>query len=186
MPLRVTKAEARAYQTTLDGTTVEVTERKKPVREEAMHQAALMRHRKQMEPIYPNLQFLFSTLNGIFLPPKLRAQAVEAGMAPGILDMFYMLRREGAPGDSYVGLAMELKKLKDGRPSADQLTWAQHLVANGWLVCFPAGCVEAWRILCGFEGISGADHLSEELIREEKTIRRVCSVEHPSLFYPHD
>jgi len=156
----------------LDGQAEEVKVKGKRRREEAMHQAAFMAHRKVKVADYPNLNYLFATLNGIFLPPHLRAQAIEAGMAPGILDLWYMVRRE-----PYAGLVMDMKKLKDGRPSADQKEWAAHLVAQGYLVIFPAGCVDAWRCLCAFEGIVGKDHIASDLIARENSIRRICEVE---------
>jgi len=48
----------------------------------------------------------------------------------------------------------------------------------------PAGCVEAWRILCCFEGISGADHIARELIVQENMIRRICEIEDTSDWEP--
>lgn len=172
MTLKATKQQVHEYQLNLAGGMEEVPVKKKRKKEEAMHQAALMSHLKVKVRDYPNLMFLFATLNGIFLPPHLRAQAIEAGMAPGILDLWYMVRRP-----PYSGLVMDLKKLKDGRPSADQKIWATHLREQGYLVIFPAGCVEAWRCLCAFDGIVGADHIASELIARENSIRRICEVE---------
>lgn len=171
--MRATKQQVKTYQLNLAGGADEAEqEKKKRRKEEAMHQAALMAHCRVKLATYPNLEYLFATLNGIFMPPHIRAQAVEAGLAPGILDLWYPVRQE-----PYAGLVMELKKLKDGRPSTKQKQWAAHLSKQGFLVVFPAGCVEAWRVLCCYEGIVGADHIARELVAQEDGIRRMCEVE---------
>ena len=71
---------------------------------------------------------------------------------------------------------MDMKKLKYGRPSAEQLEWAAHLVANSYRVYFPAGCLDAWRCLCCYFGISGEDHIGGVLERQEQLIRIVNQV----------
>lgn len=198
MPLYATKAQAKGLQKnaakagakspaqpkpkvgqlTLDGEVDEVEEeKKKRKKEEALHQAALMAHRKEMQAKHPRLRFLFATLNGLFMPPQIRARALEAGMAAGILDTFYMVRRMDPDGTVWSGLAMDLKVLSGGVASKDQREWAAHLIEQGWRVYFPVGCVEAWRILCCFEGITGADHIAKELIDQENMIRRICEIE---------
>lgn len=175
MALKATAAQVRAFQTTLDGDVEEVTTRKKSLHEEAQHQAALMQWRDRMQESYPNLQFLFSTLNGVFMPPHIRAKAIEAGMAKGVLDLIYLVRYEEKDG-GFSGLVMDLKKLKGGKPTPDQIVWAKHLVAQGFLVLFPEGCLEAWRCLCCFEGITGRDHIAQGLMQREESIRRICGV----------
>jgi len=178
--MRATRAQVKEYQLNLSGGAEEVTTRRKAVHEEAMHQAALMAHRGEMQETYPNLRFLFSTLNGIFMPPHIRAKAIEAGLAKGILDLWYpraRIAQDGKITRVYTGLAMDLKRLKGGRPTPEQLEWAAHLKEQGWLVLFPAGCVEAWRCLCAFEGITGEDHIAAALVEREGVIRRMCGLE---------
>jgi len=164
----------RAVQHTLDGTVDEVEEeKKKRKREEALHQAALMANREVMDAKYARLRFLFATLNGIYMPPAIRARALEAGMAAGILDMFYMVRRIDPDGKVWSGLAMDLKVLSGGYASKDQREWAAHLIEQGWRVYFPAGVMDAWWSLCAYEGISGEDNWAEDLQRVEESIRRM-------------
>jgi hypothetical protein len=174
--MRASRAQVKEYQLNLTGGMEEVTKRRKPVHEEAMHQAALMAHRAELQEAYPNLRFLFSTLNGLFMPPHIRARAIEAGMAKGILDLFYMVRRVEADGNVFSGLVMDLKRLKGGRPTPEQLEWSSHLAEQGYRVYFPSGCVEAWRILCCYQGISGRDHIAEGLVQREESIRRTCEI----------
>jgi hypothetical protein len=163
-----------AYQLNLSGGKEEAKPKRCRNNEEAQHQALLFVQRTEMQEIYPNLRFLFSTLNGLFMPPHIRARAIEAGMAKGILDLFYMVRRVEEDGRVYSGLVMDLKRLKGGRPTPEQLQWAKHLQEQGWLVLFPAGVMQAWWSLCAYEGISGADNWAEELQIKEEAIRRTA------------
>jgi hypothetical protein len=168
--VKATKQQAKIYQQTLDGGLEEAKPKRKHSNEEAQHQALLFAWRRDYVETYPALRWLFATLNGVFMPPHIRAKAIEAGMAQGILDLFLLFPYEDAT-TRYCGLAMDLKRLKGARPSAEQLEWAAHLVQAGWLVLFPAGAVDAWRCLCCYLGINGDDHWARELQAREELIR---------------
>jgi hypothetical protein len=171
--MRATRKDARAYQLNLSGGKEEAAPKRRLNNEEAQHQALLFVNRLLMLQKYPVLRWLFATLNGLFIPRHLLAKAVEAGMAKGILDLWYPVRRIEEDGTVYCGLAMDLKKLKDGRATKEQKEWAAHLAANGWRVYFPEGVVDAWRCLCCYAGISGEDHIAAEMVAHEDFIRRM-------------
>ncbi len=66
MPLKVATAkQAKVYQLNLDGGKVEVKQKKPRVYEEAEQQALYFSWLRQMEPKYPALRWIFSTLNGL-------------------------------------------------------------------------------------------------------------------------
>jgi hypothetical protein len=173
--LRMNKRDAvKLFQLTIDGGAEVVKTRRKPRNEEAQHQAALFRERNLLEAKYPQLRFVFSTLNGLFIPPHLLARAQEAGLAKGILDVWGPIRRYDAEeGVGWSGIVIDVKKLKGGRPSPEQLEWAAHLVANGYRVYFPAGALEAWRILCCYLNISGEDHIARQLEHQVEIIAKL-------------
>ena len=170
--MRATRKDVKAYQLNLSGGKEEAPPKRRRNNEEAQHQALLFVNRLLMLGKYPFLRWLFATLNGLFIPPHLLAKAVEAGMAKGILDLWFPVRRIDPDGRVWSGLAMDLKRLEGGRPTKEQREWADHLVANGWVVFFPAGVVDAWRCLCCYVGISGEDHLAVELAAREDYIRK--------------
>lgn len=181
MPLKVTAAEARALtkktkqavglQMTIDGDLEEVVVKKTQRRLEAMHQALLFQHVRRMLARYPVLAWLFSTLNGVFMPSAIRARAIEAGMGRGILDLWFPFQRVEWREDGKIilpGLAMDLKVTT--RPTKEQKEWADMLVSCGWRVYFPTSAIEAWRLLCSYVGIVGADHYAAELESQCETM----------------
>lgn len=172
MALRATKRQARMYQLNLEGGADEVKQKRKPpFKEEHRHQVLLFTRRLQLMDRYPDLRWMFSTLNGIYIPPALLKEATDAGLIRGVFDVFLPISRRDRDGTHACGLAMDLKKLKGGSASKEQLEWAARLVASGWRVYFPAGAVDAWRCVACYLGITGRDHWAPDLQQQEEYIR---------------
>lgn len=171
MPLRVTSKEAKVLQLTIEGGAEEVKQKGKRDNEEEREQALFFARRDEYKDRYPALQWMFATLNGVYIPKPLLRQALESGMTAGVLDIWLPWRREEAGAERVIpGLAMDMKA-KKGRPSERQLEWAQMLVSCGWRVYFPHCAVEAWWIVAGYLGIVGADHFAADLERQSNYAR---------------
>jgi hypothetical protein len=170
MALRLTKAELKTYQLNLDGGAERVCGKGKRRNLEAQSQALLFRRRKELLEIWPQLRYLFATLNGLYIPPHLRAKAVEAGLIEGPLDMWYVAQHHDPDGTIFGALVMDLKIPPNG-PSDEQLKWAAHLVKNGCRVYFPTSALEAWWLFCCYAGIHGADHWAADLAHAEAQTR---------------
>jgi hypothetical protein len=167
-------AAAVGVQITLDGERERVRRGGKRS-EEAQHQAVLFARIRRLRPQYPVLRWIFATLNGMWIPGHLLARAIEAGMERGILDIWCPWRRVDPDGCVWSGLVIDLKKLKGGVPTPEQLAWASHLIENGYRVYFCAGCVDAWRCLACYLGISGRDHWAGDLQSQEDAIRQMSA-----------
>lgn len=167
--LRATKAVARMYQLTIDGQAEEVTPKKRPRdNEEEREQALLFARRKEYLEKYPDLRYLFATLNGVYIPRPYLSRVVASGLVAGVLDVWLPVARRNEDGTLCPGVIMDMKKPKKGRPSSDQLRWAEQLTACGFRVFFPTSALEAWWILCCYLGISGPDHIAADLERQSE------------------
>jgi hypothetical protein len=175
MPLKASRRQARAYQLNLEGGADEVTPRKQRFDEEHRHQVLLFDRRLQFLEKYPDLRWMFSTLNGIYIPPALLDRAKDAGLIRGVFDVFLPIGRRDRDGTHACGLAIEVKKLKDWRPSKEQKEWAARLVQAGWRVYFCPGAVDAWRCVASYLGISGQDHWASDLQKQEEYIRLLAN-----------
>jgi len=183
--MRATRKQARTYQLNLDGGADEVKEKRaKSLNEEHRHQVLLFTRRLQLMDKYPDIRWMFSTLNGIYIPPALLKGAIDAGLIRGVFDVFLPICRRDRDGTHSCGLAIDLKKLKGGSASKEQLEWAKRLVESGWRVYFPAGVVDAWRVVCCYLGISGRDHWAPDLQQQEEYIRLLADPPKATLISP--
>lgn len=172
MALKVTKQQAKIYQLRLDGSEADVV---KPARaprnnEEEREQALLFQRRDDYQGEYPILEYLFSTLNGVYLPPALKKRVSASGLTKGVLDIMLNCERVDADGQQWNGLAMDMKAWK-GRPTPEQLAFASHLARQHWRVYFPVGSLEAWHILCCYLGIAGRDHVAADMEARSEYLR---------------
>lgn len=93
--------------------------------------------RKQIE--YPELKWLHSSLNGIFIPapPAIRARIINhmkaEGMKKGIPDLFLPVARR-----DYHGLYIELKRSDGGRVREEQNEFLEFAASQGYYsqVCY--------------------------------------------------
>jgi hypothetical protein len=81
---------------------------------------------------WPELEYLFATLNGVRLRPVLIAKMKASGLKSGVPDIWFPVRRGLCPG-----LVMELKAgamvgRKKKYPIPEQRHWLAHLCADGW------------------------------------------------------
>jgi hypothetical protein len=167
MALRATAKQAKLLQMTLDGE-AEPAGKASPQNPEEQYQALLFARRNALQGQYPPLGWLFSTLNGVNLPPHVRARVNATGRTKGVLDVWLPVQR-----GEWAGVAIDLKRHRGGAPSKEQLDWARHLVANGWRVYFCKGALDAWRCLACFLQISGADHIAADLEGQERYVRTI-------------
>jgi len=86
----------------------------------------------------PELKWLVAIPNGEYrnkaTAGKLKAMGVRAGMP----DLFLAIARH-----PYPGLWIELKKLKGGKVSPDQVIWLEHLERQGYKTYVCYGWIEA-------------------------------------------
>lgn len=81
--------------------------------------------------VYPELALLFHIPNE--RPDKVQAAILKKmGVKRGVPDLFLPI-----PSGEYHGLFIEMKAMS-GRPSDDQIWWAEHMKANGYAcsVCY--------------------------------------------------
>jgi len=122
MALRVkTEAQAKAYQLTLEGERQEIVA-PKPTRgnEEERTQIALFAIRRVRVATYPDLRWLYATLNGIYVPPALLKQVAAAGLTKGVLDLRLDVPHTEPDGTRWSGLCIDLKA-RTGKPTPEQV-----------------------------------------------------------------
>ena len=169
MPVKMTTAQVKVLQHRLDSDDPDdVTPKKPRDNEEEREQILFFERREEFVSKYPVLEWMYATLNGVYLPDGIKKRVNDAGLTPGVLDIWFHGLYDDPDGSQFAGLVMDMKKKKGGRPSPDQLRWAARLVSLGYRVYFPAGATDAWRILCGYIGISGEDHLAEDMERRSE------------------
>ena len=169
--------EAQAYlQLTLDGQAEAIPTPKAPRNnEEQQTQIALFAKRRVLQATYPELRFLYATLNGIYIPPALLRQVADAGLTKGVLDLRLDVPHVEASGRHWAGLCLDLKA-KTGKPTPEQLDWAAQLATCGIRAGFAMGDAkqgysalqDAWWTIASYLGLSGDDHYQAYLTQEQK------------------
>ncbi|MGM0601376.1 MAG: VRR-NUC domain-containing protein [Candidatus Muiribacteriota bacterium] len=87
---------------------------------------------------FPKLQLAYSTLNGVRLRPKLRADMKKQGLKAGVPDIVL------PAGNKYFsGLYIELKRKKGGKVSKEQKEYLEKLREEGFQALVCRGHVEA-------------------------------------------
>lgn len=79
---------------------------------------------------YPKLQLAYGTLNGVRLTPRLRGEMKAQGNRVGVPDI--VLPAKSFTG-AFPGLYIELKRVKGGRVSKEQLEYMGLLLDQGYL-----------------------------------------------------
>jgi hypothetical protein len=153
--MRATNREAKLYQLNLEGGADQVATKPRD-NEEEREQTALFDLREARVERYPDLAFLYATLNGVFIPTALKSRISRAGLTAGVPDLWLPLSR-----DPWKGLVIDLKS-HTGRPTREQRTWMERLIKEGWRGYFCGGvenwlspCEEAWYCICAYLEISG-------------------------------
>lgn len=108
---------------------------------------------------YPQLEFIFSTLNGIRLPIGLAVKAKRNGLKKGVPDIIFPFNNK-----HYNGLYIELKRVKGGIVSNEQKRFLNYLNSQGYLAVICKGADEALSQI--------KFYLQEEKNDNRTTIRR--------------
>lgn len=91
---------------------------------------------------HPELQWLHSVPNGGARSKAQAGKLKAEGVKAGVPDYLFPVRCGHAPG-----WAGELKRLRGGVASPEQLAWLEHYRQQGWSVCLAKGWVELWESL---------------------------------------
>jgi hypothetical protein len=89
-------------------------------------QVAVFQWRNLQLNVYPELKYMFSTLNGVRLPIGVAVKMKRSGMTRGVLDIWLPVRRGG-----YSGLVIELKH-GDNDTTPEQKEWIEFLKDQGF------------------------------------------------------
>jgi len=105
---------------------------------ESLHQQTVVSWCHMLEPLHPELRWLYAVPNGGFLLGKAAAGRLKGeGLKTGVFDLGLDIARGG-----YHGLKIEMKvpasidktgkKTRPGTPSEEQLEWYQHYCNQGY------------------------------------------------------
>lgn len=112
----------------------------------------LMNLVRMHESRHPELRWLFAVPNGghrnKVAAGKLKAEGVRIGVPD------YLLPVSARCGIvNWAGLAIELKRTKNSKTSAEQHEWLAHLDSEGWRVAICKGHAAAWAVICDYLSI---------------------------------
>jgi len=107
-------------------------------------QVGVFQWAEENEAEYPDLKYLFSTLNGVRTSPGIAAKAKKAGNKRGVPDIWLCAKR-----GPYAGLVIELKH-GENRPSPEQKLWIAYLNSQGFYACVCWGTGEATRTIINY------------------------------------
>lgn len=97
---------------------------------------------------HPELQLVNGSMNGVRVPPGVRASLKGQGLRPGVPDIDAPIRR-----GVYSGLRIEMKRVKGGKVSDDQKRFHEMLRGQGYRVEVCRGWREAVAVLAGYLGL---------------------------------
>ena len=100
---------------------------------------------------WPELAWFFAVPNGGHRSKTAAAKVKAEGGRPGVPDYLFPVRR-----GEWVGLALELKRLRGGRVEPEQREWLTHLEGQGWRVEVCRGWSAAWDVLRDYLASDGA------------------------------
>ena len=119
---------------------------------ESTIQSELMKWAKELSVVYPELELINASLNGIVTTPRIKSMMKAQGMKNGYPDIFLPVARN-VNGSLSHGLYIELKQ-ENGRPTEEQLWWNERLNAEGYIAVFCYGLDDARKIICNYLKIS--------------------------------
>jgi len=105
------------------------------------YQCAIFQWRKFQLNVYPELKYMFSTLNGVRVSIGTATKMKRAGMTRGIVDIILPAKNK-----YYSSLFVELKH-GDNKPSKDQLDYISFLNKQGHLALVCWGFEEAINVI---------------------------------------
>lgn len=107
-------------------------------------QQALFTWARLAANLYPGLDLLSCSLNGVKLSKAQAGKAKAAGMLPGEHDVKLPVARGG-----FNGLSIELKAGRN-KPTEDQLWYGSRLVSEGWCVEYLWSWEEAMDLIVAY------------------------------------
>ena len=120
------------------------------VASEAQEQGAVVQWSHLACRQWPELQWLFHAANGEVRDKRTAAKLKWLGVKPGVPDLLLPV-----PKGPYSGLALEMKRRKGGRISADQQRFLEALRAFKWHVSVCAGAEDAIAVIRWYMGHPG-------------------------------
>lgn len=109
---------------------------------EEQEQATLFQWANANRHTFPELALLYAVPNGGYRSPVTAAHMKRTGVKRGVPDMCLPVPRKGKHG-----LYIELKRLKGGKVSPDQIRWMDDLNREGYEVALCCGWVEARNVI---------------------------------------
>jgi hypothetical protein len=101
---------------------------------------------------YKELWGLNSSLNGMRMTPGMAMKAKACGMVAGFPDINLPVGKI-ANGKMFLGLYIELKRIKGSTISPEQRKWEEYLKGNDYGHRFCFGWIEAAKTICEYLGI---------------------------------
>lgn len=118
-----------------------------PEPEEDVEQMALFRWATYNQGRWPELGLMFHIPNGGKRSKAEAARFVRMGVKAGVSDVFLPVARNGCHG-----LWIELKRLRSGRPTADQIKWIESMIEQGYAATVCHGWEQAVKVIEGYMG----------------------------------
>ena len=109
---------------------------------ESSEQQVIMDWARLNELRYPDLRWLYASMNGILTSPQFGAQLKRLGRKPGVPDLCLPVAR-----GSFHSLYIELKRKEGGILSDRQVLWIEGMRAEGHFAGVANGASEAIEML---------------------------------------
>lgn len=118
-----------------------------PEPEEDAEQMCLFRWAAYNSGRWPELALMIHIPNGGKRSKSEAARFKAMGVKAGVSDVFLPVARNGCHG-----LWIEMKRLRSGRPTADQLEWIENMVAQGYAATVCHGWEKAAKVIEEYMG----------------------------------
>ena len=125
----------------------------------------------------PKLRLLFAIPNGGARSKATAGKLKAEGVKPGVPDLCLPVARGG-----FFGLWLEMKRIKGGTLSPEQIQWHQHLVAEGYYVITCKGQTEAEEALTAYLALPATSRTDSASICTDSA--SICSIPQQSKSKP--
>ena len=116
-----------------------------PEPEEDVEQISLFRWAAHNRGRWPELELMFHIPNGGKRSKTEAERFREMGVKAGVSDVFLPVARNGCHG-----LWIEMKRLRTGRPTKDQLEWIENMIKQGYAATVCHGWEQAAKVIEGY------------------------------------
>lgn len=135
-----------------------------PEPEEDVEQMALFRWAAYNRGRWPELDLMFHVPNGGKRSKAEAKRFKDMGVKAGVSDVFLPVARNGCHG-----LWIEMKRLRSGRPTADQIKWIENMIKQGYAATVCHGWEQAVKVIEEYMGGGRLDidpAVMEEVVEE--------------------